>query len=418
MRITVLFVGALIGVVCGAAASSEPAAAPLTLDDVARLALENQPNLDALTHAGNAAREASIAESRLPDPQLKFGVQNVPVNGEGAYRLNSEDMTMVTVGVMQEVVRQPVRTAAANRTRAEGEQWDAERVAEGWRIVRDAQLAWVDALDAARRAALLQRMAQELAAEREVAVKRLPSGATDAREVFQLEAMLAMTNDKRLAAENIARKAKAQLSRWIGAPAFRPLPDEFPEPRFIASGTADDQIRNHPQLAALRKAEDAARFEAERARAELTPNWTWELMYGKRQDNRSDLATLQFSLPINWNRANRQDRRLAEKSALSDRAHSVTLDRERELNAELVAALADRDTAQAREHEHIERLIPAAQGRLESARAGYAAGKLPLSAVWEARRGALDVEIEHWMIRADLLRAALRLEYLLGGEKQ
>lgn len=141
-------------------------------------------------------------------------------------------------------------------------------------------------------------------------------------------------------------------------------------------------------------------------------------MYGKRGDDRSDMASLQFSLPITWNRANRQDRRAAEKIALADRAHGLMLDRARELNAELVTALADRDTAQAREQEHMQRLIPAAQARLETTRAGYAAGKLPLSAVWESRRGVLDVEIEHWMIRADLLRALLRLQYLLGTEQQ
>ena len=96
----------------------------------------------------------------------------------------------------------------------------------------------------------------------------------------------------------------------------------------------------------------------------------------------------------------------------------MLLDRERELNAELAAASADRDTAQARNREHIERLIPAAQARLRMAQAGYSAGKLPLSAVWEARRGSIDVDLEHWAIRSDLLRAALRLDYLVAGTDQ
>lgn len=110
----------------------------LTLDDVARLALERQPNLDAYTKASTAANEAAIAEGQLPDPQLTFGVQNLPVTGDAAYRLDREDMTMVTVGVMQEIVRKPIRTAAANRMRAESAQWQAQRGAEARRVVRDA----------------------------------------------------------------------------------------------------------------------------------------------------------------------------------------------------------------------------------------------------------------------------------------
>ena len=392
----------------------------LSLDDVARLALEQQPNLDAYTQASAAAREAAIAEGELPDPQLKFGVQNLPVTGAGAYRLDREDMTMVTVGVMQEIVRKRIRTAAANRMQAESAQWQAQRSAEARRVVRDARLAWVDAFDAAKRASLLARMAAELAAEREVGKRRIPSGAVATRELFVLDGMLAMTHDKRLQAENIARKAQAQLSRWLGAAAFRPLPAELPEPRFpetSALPVPGDDLTAHPRLDAMRKTEEVARFEAERARAERRPNWSWELMYGQRQDDRTDLATLQFSLPLLWNRTDRQDRRLAEKLALAERARSLTLDAERELNAELAAAVAERDTAQARNREHVERLIPAVNARLETARAGYTAGTLPLAAVWEARRGVLEVEMEHWMIRADLLRAALRLDYLLGGQE-
>lgn len=422
MRITVLLAGmGLAYALCAPAISSEPDMTPLTLEEVARLALEQQPNLDAYAKASAAAREAAVAEGKLPDPQLKFGLQNVPVSGDDAFRLDREDMTMVAVGVMQEIVRAPARAAAANRMRAESEQWQAERLVEARRVVRDARLAWVDAFDAAKRASLLQRTAAELAAERKVEMKRIPSGAVEARDVFQLDTMLAMTNDKRLATENMARKAQAQLSRWLGDAAFRPLPDDLPQPRFPEPKTPfppDNAVASHPQLAALRKTEEVARFEAERARAERTPNWSWELMYGKRQEDRSDLVTLQFTVPLPWNRADRQDRRLAEKLVLADRAHSLTLDRERELKAELVAALADRDTAQAREREYLERLLPAAWARLETARAGYAAGKLPLTAVWEARRSLLEAEMEHWMIRSELLRAALRLEYLLGGQEQ
>ncbi|HWP25878.1 MAG TPA: TolC family protein, partial [Xanthobacteraceae bacterium] len=370
MRITVLLAGmGLVYGLCAPALSSEPNAAPLTLEEAARLALDNQPNLDAYRKAAEAAREAAIAEAQLPDPQLRLGVQNVPVQGEDAFRLNRDDMTMATVGVMQEIVRKPIRTAAAGRLQAESEQWQAERAAEAQRVVRDARLAWIDAFDSAKRAELLQRMAQELAAERDVVIKRIPAGGGETRELFQLEMMLAMTNDKRLVAENAARKAKAQLSRWLGAAAFRPLPAELPAPMFPSSRLPPDDLDAHPELAAMRKIEKAAHFDVERARAERRPNWSWELMYGKRQEGRADMVTLQFALPLPWNRAELQDRRLAEKLAAADRARSLTLDRARELKAELAAALADRDAAVARNREHVERLIPAAQARLATARA-------------------------------------------------
>ena len=112
---------------------------------------------------------------------MKFGVQNLSVTGSDAYRLDREDMTMVTIGVGQEIVRKPIRIAAANRMQAESAQWQAEQAVTARRVVRDAQLAWVDAFDAAKRASLLARMADELAAERDVGKRRIASGRCASR---------------------------------------------------------------------------------------------------------------------------------------------------------------------------------------------------------------------------------------------
>lgn len=132
-----------------------------------------------------------------------------------------------------------------------------------------------------------------------------------------------MTHDKRLVAENTARKAQAQLSRWLGTAAFRPLPAELPEGRFPDTHAPTGDLATHPQIEALRKSEDVTRFEAERARAERRPNWSWEVMYGQRQDGRADLATLQFSLPLLWNRA-RSPGPPAGKEACARRARAAS----------------------------------------------------------------------------------------------
>ena len=135
-------------------------------------------------------------------------------------------------------------------------------------------------------------------------------------------------------------------------------------------------------------------------------------MYGKRQGNRSDMLTFQVSLDLPWDRANRQDRRTAEKFALAERAHELTEDRRRELAAELDSIWADWDAALARLQEHELRLIPAARAQLATRQAAYSAGGVPLATVWEARRSVLEVELEHAMILVERQRAAIRLGYL------
>lgn len=405
----------LVSLLVAPAAAAEPDV--LTLDEAARLALEHQPQLEAYDHASDAARESAVADAQLPDPVLKLSTQYVPITGNDALSYSGEDMTMNTIGVTQDMVRPEKRRADSDRMQAQAEQWQLERVAEVRQLQRDAKLAWTDAYETAQRAALYARTATELSAERKVASQKISTGAVSASEVFQLDTMLAGMNDRRIAAENASKRARAKLSRWLGEAAFRPLPTmvsgdhkALMQPLRLTQAS----VQNHPQLAVRRKAEDVARFAAQRARADHQSDWSWELMYSHRTEGRSDLLSFQIAIPLQIDQRNRQDRRLAEKLALVERAHSMTLDQQRQLHAEFLAVQADYDAAQARVREHELRLIPAADARLQTAMAGYAAGTLPLSAVWEARRSDIDAEDEHVMIKAELLRAAIRYEYLTG----
>lgn len=140
-------------------------------------------------------------------------------------------------------------------------------------------------------------------------------------------------------------------------------------------------------------------------------------MYGKRSSDFSDMVTFQVSIDLPWDRANRQDRRTAEKLLMVERARKLTEDRRRELNAEFDNALADMKIAVARDNEHSERLIPSTKARLKLAQAGYSAGKQNLAEVWEARRAVIDVEMEHIKILTDRQRAAVNLSYVLNTDK-
>lgn len=397
------------------AVATAHAESPLSLDEAIRLADQSQPLLQSLDDAASASREAAVAEGQLPDPRLRLGVLNLPVTNGDAGRFNRDDMTMSTIGVMQEMIPQAKRDAASRRMEATAEQFQSEQAATAQSIRRDVALAWLDVYEAQRKSALYERMAQEMAAERKVAGARVSSGAAQASDALKLESQLAMTNDKRLLARRDEQKARAMLARWIGGAAQRPLAADLPLKTDVAS-TAEPQVEldQHPLLQNARQIENVALSEVERAKAERQQNWSWEVMYGKRRSDLSDMVSFQVALDLPWDRANRQDRRTAEKLVMVERARKLTEDRRRELASELAAARAEWEIAQARETEHQTRLIPAAEARLSVLQAGYAAGKQSLAEVWEARRSVIEVEMEHWSILTDQQRAAVKLSYLLN----
>ena len=93
------YVAALI---MGALSFSELASA-LTLEQALSLAEQDAPSLDAQAANLQAARNAAIPVGELPDPKLRLGLQNVPIEGDSRWQLDQEAMTMQMVGVMQDV---------------------------------------------------------------------------------------------------------------------------------------------------------------------------------------------------------------------------------------------------------------------------------------------------------------------------
>ncbi len=394
------------------------AAPQLSLSEAIDLATQNQPVLQSLDDAASSSREAAIAEGQLPDPKVKFGMINLPVTTGDALRYNRDDQTMVNVGISQEVIPRKKRELASNRLLAEADQFKTEQIATARTIERDVALAWLDVYEAQRKSELYQNIIDNMTAERKVLAANISTGVGKTSDVLQMDANISMINEKRIIAERDERKARAALARWIGQSATRPISPELPV--MTNSLSTDAQLaalEQHPILLNAFQAEKVAQYDVDSALANLQRNWGWELDYGKRFNDRSDMLSFQISIDLQLDRANRQDKRSAEKQVLVDKARKLTEDKRRELSYELESVIADANAAKARENEHNLNLIPNAQAQLSIAEAAYATGKQSIGAVWQARRDVIDIELDHWSILTDQQRAAVKIGYLINDSR-
>src|SRR5690606_32826354 len=222
----------------------------LSLSEAVALVSEDQPQLAALASQEQAALEAARAEKELPDPKLAFGIENLPATGDDAFRFGRDDMTMVTVGVMQDVVTRAKREAASARMSAEAARLSAERMLNARTIQREVALAWIDAFEAQQRAATLRRLTAEMTAEREVSGAQISSRTSRASQALALDMELSSTRDQLILAERDEARARAVLSRWIGEAALRPLPDALPHELSakLDLAAAAHEIESHPAL--------------------------------------------------------------------------------------------------------------------------------------------------------------------------
>ncbi len=391
---------------------------PLTLAETIQLATQNQPLLQSLDDAAASSRQAAIAEGQLPDPKVKFGVINLPVTTSDALRYNRDDQTMVNVGISQDIIPRKKREVASNRMLAEADQFQTEQIATARSIERDVALAWLDVYEAQRKSELYQRIVDDMTAERKVLAASVSSGSAKSSDVLRMDTQISMTNEKRIFAQRDERKARAALARWIGKSASRPISSELPVmTNNLNQDSTQSALEQHPLVRNAHQTEKVAQYDVDSAQANLERNWGWEVGYGKRFNDRSDMLSFQVSIDLQLDRANRQDRRTAEKLVLVEKARKLTEDRRRELSSELESAMADAEAAEARENEHLTKLIPNAEAKLRIAQAAYQSGKQPLGDVWEARRDVLDVELEHWVILTDKQRAAVKIGYLLNDTR-
>lgn len=147
-------------------ATNDPAwaQAPLTLAEALRVAEARASSLSASNAAARGAREMALAAGQLPDPVLRAGVDNLPVNGSDAFSLERDFMTMRRIGLMQEYVSAAKRGVRQERGEREARRWEAEAEMSRAEIRTDVAMAWYDRLYARRTEQLVQVVVLSLAA--------------------------------------------------------------------------------------------------------------------------------------------------------------------------------------------------------------------------------------------------------------
>lgn len=388
-----------------------PAGSMLSLEEAVATARGDQPTISAFGREAEASEQAAVAARSLPDPQLTVGVTDFPVTGTRAFSPTADNFTMYTIGVMREQVRRSKREAEASRLRAEAFVSRAQATVQERRIGREVMLAWLNAVEAVAKQRLLDRLISDLNVGHQVMEAGIPTGGSTPALALQMQAEIALAEAQRAGARAQEARARAELARWIGAAAQRPLPTQIPALELAAGAEGATDLGAHPNVLISEAQEQAARRQVDVARADTKRDLSWSVMYGWRPDF-GDLVTAQVTIPLLVNKAQRQNRRIAEAGARADAALLRAQDTRRELEGAYQAALADYRGADAQLAIITSKAIPWLEASFQAAEARYGAGQgsleLPLTIV----RRYVEVTIQSLEEQARRARAAAELAYL------
>lgn len=397
---------------------SAQAAAPLSLTEALAIADRESSLLAAQRSAIAAAEETTASARELPDPKLKFGIDNLPVDGPDRYNLTRDFMTMRKIGVAQEFVRDEKREIKGRR--AENELYREQALLGDARAAlrRDVAMPWLERYFAERMATVVDEQYAETDLQRESLQAGLRAGKVQPADLLALQVSLQSLLDRRAEYRRQAARATAMLSRWLGAESARPLaalPDRLLSARHRDIETHSD---NHPHLQSLERQIDVARNDADLARAANKPDWGLEVAYAQRGSQYSNMLSVQVSIDLPLFQANRQDRSVTAKMAQVEQARALKEDALRQHLAEAQATWADWEAATARLRRFDDALLPLARERTQLALAAYRGGQGPLAAALEARRVEIELRLQKLQLAAEQGRAYAQLLYFLPQENQ
>jgi outer membrane protein TolC len=396
------------------AAQAALAADALTLADAQREAVARSRLLDAQQSAAAASHELAVAAAQLPDPVATVGLTNVPVSGSDAFSLTRDSMTMRSVGVMQEFTRAEKRRARAERFERDADRQLAERSASVATIERETALAWLDRYYAEAQSAVIAEQARQARTELEAAEAAYRAGRGGLAEILGARSALVTFDDRASELRRRVAAATIALARYAGDVGDRPLaarPD-IDTLRFDAR-TLESDMPHHPQIAALAQREEVAAAEVRVSQANRKADWSVQLMYGLRGPGYPDMVSLGVSVPLQWDRPQRQDREVAAKLAMLDQARAEREDALRAHRAEVHATLVEWNNDRERSVRYAKELVPLAAERTEATLAAYRGAKASLTDVLLARRNEIDVRMQALQLEAETARAWAQLEFLV-----
>ena len=160
---------------------------PLPLGEALAIAVRDSSLLAAQRSAVTAAQETAGAARELPDPKLKLGLDNVPIEGADKFSLTRDFMTMRRIGVAQEFPRAEKREIKGRRAEHQLAREQFMLADAHAALRRDVATAWMERYYAEQMAKTVEAQYAEAALQRDALQAGVAANRTPTSERLTLE---------------------------------------------------------------------------------------------------------------------------------------------------------------------------------------------------------------------------------------
>lgn len=394
---------------------------PLTLAEAEDRALDQEPGQSGLIARADALQAESVAAGQLPDPVLRMGLANFPLQSGG---FTTEGMTQAQLGIRQAFPPGETRAASTRQFQSLALEMRESADGRGRDVLSSVRQTWLDTYYWQQAHAIVDESRPFFGDLVTVTRSLYAVGRKNQQDLLRAELELSRIDDRLIDINNAHSRSIAALSQWIGADAVRPIANKLPLwEQMPPLEMLQANLLSHPVLGAADARIGARQAGVEVAEERYKPGWALDLGYGYRDgflpngDPRSDFVSLSVTMDLPFFRKNRQDRKLA--AALSQRraANDSKEELYRRLNSRLEAEYARWSELNRRIALYEQRILTLASDNAQAALVAYQSDAADFADVMRSYIDDLNTRVDYIRLQVERAQSYATLANLGGLDR-
>jgi len=390
---------------------------PLSLNNAIRKALNDNPNLAAINARFLAISQTPSQLGALPEPKLKFNVANLPLD---SFALDQTAMTQIQMGITQ-ALPFPGKLAlkseiAQNLANASAESLQDAKL----KLVQQVRHQWWQLFYLDRAIEVVKKNQIILKQFVEVAETKYSVGQGLQQDILLAQVEEYRLQDKELQLLSTRHTVQSRLNMLMGAKrtqviTINPNVDEvLPELNKPAEYLPMAKAAR-PDIKKAKSLTDAAKSKLDLAKKDYYPDFQLGAVYGWRKD-RTGLGSVQFSMNIPWDTANRQDPAKDQRNYEWMQTKYAVTDLENRILEEIEVTVANYERAKKQLILFKDAIIPQAEQTVEAMLAGYQVNKVDFLNLLGAQITLFNYNTQYWRALSAANQYLAALDTAIGKE--
>jgi outer membrane protein TolC len=393
----------------------------ISLLQAEQLALEADPLINSHKASSRSYDAESTANGTLPDPKLRLGMFNVPLD---SFSTSEDPSTQLRIGIQQEFPRGDTTDLKRQQSKWLAQAAMAQAENEQLQLLMNVRETYLNLYHEIQAGIVVNETRQLFLKLVKITEDQYAAGRANQQDVIHADLELSRLDDRAIKIQGNEDEFRAHLAQWIGDVAWQDIDSDFPVLPDVPNELDINQLlTRHPAVMVETARVEASRKMIEVTRQDYKPGVGAFVEYRKRfgenpdGSDRSDMMAAMVTVDIPLFTENRQDKNVAAREESANAARYTRDDKLRILKRKLDKDRAIYRRLGERELIYKNKLINSATSNAEASLNAYQSGVTEFTTLMRARITDLDVRLDSLRIKVDRLRAQARLLYITGEPK-